>query len=309
LFSLCRDFGSGPSEAYQLDEEGSMEAGGGALNFSVLPAGFFAGTGDSHFSAADVEVFALSAEQVMAISMARAGGLEAGPDKPNYRAPPLNNLVNLLSSKILTDNTYAAPLGRFFAGNTKCPSRLLYRATRDGFKPNDWQEKCVNQGPTLTIVKSQSGNIFGQFPMIKCDSLRCSVCRGLFCAHRVVFLVVSCRPPLCVCSGGYAAQNWPTPLSEVDGGGRGKWTSISDPSRKSFLFSLVNVKADAACKRPLRFRLVDPDKAAGIRTDWGPLFGFGNSRNIQFGVQENPFNDDEGCWSVFLFLFFWEHTH
>jgi hypothetical protein len=189
VLSLFRDFGSGPSEAYQLDEEGTMEAGGGALNFSVLPAGFFAGTGDSHFSAADIEVFALSAEQVMAISMARAGGLEAGPDKPNYRAPPLNNLVNLLSSKILTDNTYAAPLGRFFAGNTKCPSRLLYRATRDGFKPNDWQEKCVNQGPTLTIVKAKSGNIFGQFSMIKSDSLRCSVCCVLF-AHHVVFLVV-----------------------------------------------------------------------------------------------------------------------
>ena len=40
---------------------------------------------------------------------------------------------------------------------------LLFRGTRDGFTSESFIRKCVSQGPTLFIVKSEKGNIFGGF--------------------------------------------------------------------------------------------------------------------------------------------------
>ena len=33
------------------------------------------------------------------------------------------------------------------------PSRLLYRASRDGFEFDDWKARCAGKGPTMTLVK------------------------------------------------------------------------------------------------------------------------------------------------------------
>ncbi len=41
--------------------------------------------------------------------------------------------------------------------------KLLYRATRDGFYSNDFHSRCDGMGNTLTVIKSESGNVFGGY--------------------------------------------------------------------------------------------------------------------------------------------------
>lgn len=43
---------------------------------------------------------------------------------------------------------------------------LLYRASRDGMKAADFHRKCDGEGPTVTIVKSANGCIFGGYASI-----------------------------------------------------------------------------------------------------------------------------------------------
>ena len=51
--------------------------------------------------------------------------------------------------------------------HTKSRSKptLLYRGSRDGFKASKFHELCDNKGPTLTIIQSDFGHIFGGFTM------------------------------------------------------------------------------------------------------------------------------------------------
>ena len=37
---------------------------------------------------------------------------------------------------------------------------LLYRASRDGFKADNFHSKCDNQGQTLSLIKSKKQKIF-----------------------------------------------------------------------------------------------------------------------------------------------------
>ena len=50
--------------------------------------------------------------------------------------------------------------------------RLLYRASRDGFRAATFHARCDNKGPTVTIVKSGS-NIFGGFTEMSWQSGEC----------------------------------------------------------------------------------------------------------------------------------------
>ncbi|CDW81360.1 tldc domain-containing protein [Stylonychia lemnae] len=43
------------------------------------------------------------------------------------------------------------------------PTILLYRATRDGFKAQDFHSSCDNKGPTISFIKSQHNQIFGGY--------------------------------------------------------------------------------------------------------------------------------------------------
>ncbi|EFC42630.1 predicted protein [Naegleria gruberi] len=43
------------------------------------------------------------------------------------------------------------------------PPKLLYRASNDGFTAQSFHQKCDHQGKTVTIVRSEYGNIFGGF--------------------------------------------------------------------------------------------------------------------------------------------------
>ncbi|CDW78416.1 tldc domain-containing protein [Stylonychia lemnae] len=42
-------------------------------------------------------------------------------------------------------------------------SKLLYKASRDGFRAKHFHEKCDNQGPTLTFIMSEMGQVFGGY--------------------------------------------------------------------------------------------------------------------------------------------------
>jgi len=41
--------------------------------------------------------------------------------------------------------------------------KLIYRATRDGFRAADFHSKCDNYQNSLVIIKSTNGNVFGGF--------------------------------------------------------------------------------------------------------------------------------------------------
>lgn len=44
--------------------------------------------------------------------------------------------------------------------------KLLYSGQRDGYRANDFHTRCDSKSPTLTIIKSEYGNIFGGYTEI-----------------------------------------------------------------------------------------------------------------------------------------------
>ena len=48
--------------------------------------------------------------------------------------------------------------------------KLIYRGTRDGTLSKNFHEKCDNQGPTITLIKNEKGNIFGGFSSVSWTS-------------------------------------------------------------------------------------------------------------------------------------------
>jgi len=47
--------------------------------------------------------------------------------------------------------------------NQKKGWKLIYRASKDGYSASTFHSKCDNQGPTIVIIKSNLGNIFGGY--------------------------------------------------------------------------------------------------------------------------------------------------
>ncbi|CAF1409074.1 unnamed protein product, partial [Didymodactylos carnosus] len=51
-----------------------------------------------------------------------------------------------------------------FYGNPKQKWKLIYKAARDGFKPEDFHKLCDNKGPTMSLLQSAKGGyLFGGF--------------------------------------------------------------------------------------------------------------------------------------------------
>ncbi|GAM17352.1 hypothetical protein SAMD00019534_005270, partial [Acytostelium subglobosum LB1] len=48
-----------------------------------------------------------------------------------------------------------------WCNNKYSKMKLMYRATRDGFGASMFHQKCDNNGPTVSIIKSTDGSIFG----------------------------------------------------------------------------------------------------------------------------------------------------
>ena len=47
---------------------------------------------------------------------------------------------------------------------------LLFRGSRDGWKPLNFHSKCDNQGPTITFIKTSLGRLCGGFTPLPGDS-------------------------------------------------------------------------------------------------------------------------------------------
>jgi len=67
-------------------------------------------------------------------------------------------------SNILTARKFISPV-REFLRESDVPGklRLLYRATRDGMEGSIFHEKCDNHYPTVTVLKTEEGYIFGGY--------------------------------------------------------------------------------------------------------------------------------------------------
>ncbi|KAL9649988.1 hypothetical protein ABK040_003106 [Willaertia magna] len=55
-------------------------------------------------------------------------------------------------------------------GNCKQEWNLLWQGTRDGFNANIFHTNCDNKGPTITIVKTTCGSIFGGYTSVNWTS-------------------------------------------------------------------------------------------------------------------------------------------
>ena len=40
---------------------------------------------------------------------------------------------------------------------------MIYRGTDHEFTRKSWDDNCLNKGPTLTVIQSESGRIFGGY--------------------------------------------------------------------------------------------------------------------------------------------------
>ena len=67
-----------------------------------------------------------------------------------------------LDSAILTSTPHRDALMGFLPSLRQSP-QLLYRATRDGWGCPDFHGKCDDQGPTVVIIQSSNGYIFGGY--------------------------------------------------------------------------------------------------------------------------------------------------
>jgi hypothetical protein len=54
--------------------------------------------------------------------------------------------------------------------NYKGKWKLIYQATKDGFEASSFHKICNHQGPTLCVIKSENGNIFGGFTALSWTS-------------------------------------------------------------------------------------------------------------------------------------------
>lgn len=78
-----------------------------------------------------------------------------------YRATPFE-------SSIVSDPTLMKAFATF--PHTDKMTKLLYRASRDGWVSKDFHRMCDNKGPTMVIIKSEGGNIFGGYAHSSWDS-------------------------------------------------------------------------------------------------------------------------------------------
>ncbi|KAL9650656.1 hypothetical protein ABK040_016373 [Willaertia magna] len=53
-----------------------------------------------------------------------------------------------------------------WCGNNEQQWNLLWQGTRDGFDANTFHNKCDNKGPTVTVIKTTCGSVFGGYTRI-----------------------------------------------------------------------------------------------------------------------------------------------
>lgn len=41
--------------------------------------------------------------------------------------------------------------------------KMIYRGSEHEFTRNSWDQYCLNKGPTLSVIQSENGRIFGGY--------------------------------------------------------------------------------------------------------------------------------------------------
>ena len=90
-------------------------------------------------------------------------------DADFYQISALSDLFSLQSNIITTSQ---AKIFHQWIENFGPPSswQLKYQGTKDGFTASAFHSKCDNLGPSLTIIKTNTGHIFGGFTSISWNS-------------------------------------------------------------------------------------------------------------------------------------------
>ena len=78
-------------------------------------------------------------------------------------------LLKIESSIIKENNEYKKALKNWINSNKKIEAQLLYKKSRDGDQISKFNELCDNKGPTLTIFKTEDGNIGGIYTPLSWD--------------------------------------------------------------------------------------------------------------------------------------------
>ena len=73
----------------------------------------------------------------------------------------LKNPSEFLSGTHIVNQEYDSYLRKWLGQNSECS--LIYRASEHGFTAESFHDCCNNKGPTLVIIKSDGGWIFGGF--------------------------------------------------------------------------------------------------------------------------------------------------
>jgi len=83
---------------------------------------------------------------------------------------PFMNNLNFDSSLIIgSDKSWQNNITNWL-GDIKRTVKLLYRATRDGFNPQQFHTLCDNKGPTITLVRDDKGRCFGGYTSLSWQS-------------------------------------------------------------------------------------------------------------------------------------------
>ncbi|UJR29697.1 hypothetical protein I4U23_017245 [Adineta vaga] len=79
-----------------------------------------------------------------------------------YRLDQLFSLISYFSKSSLLNFEQQIKLNEFY-GKRDQIWNLIYKATNDGFEATTFHNLCNNQGPTMTIIKSTDGFLFGGY--------------------------------------------------------------------------------------------------------------------------------------------------
>ena len=168
------------------------------------------------------------------------------------------------------------------------PSKLIYRATRDGFKLEDWEARCLGKGPTMTLVQvSRSQRTEVTPALLAACGVRCSwlftnwwsdlLVLWFFCFHLRIHQAKGSG----FVFGAYSECRWP----------KSNRAGVRDPSGLSFLFSLTN-----ATDKAVRFSLRNSNAPIAISTS--VYFGQPASFALNFNLRASEHPRGNTAWPL-----------
>ena len=81
-------------------------------------------------------------------------------------------MIMIYNSNIIPNNyNKVKELREWINPNKEIKFKLLFNKSRDGSYGNDFHRYCDNKGPTLTLIHTNKGKIFGGYTPINWESL------------------------------------------------------------------------------------------------------------------------------------------